>query len=39
MDADGIITDTIELAEDVQEKLDNRTDMEVIKDGMGDIFN
>ncbi|MBQ9606709.1 MAG: glycerophosphoryl diester phosphodiesterase membrane domain-containing protein [Lachnospiraceae bacterium] len=39
MDVDGIITDTIELAEDVQKQLDNRSEVEVIKDSIGDIWN
>ncbi len=35
---DGIITDQIEMAERVQEKLDNRTDMKLLQDRLADIW-
>jgi glycerophosphoryl diester phosphodiesterase len=36
---DGIITDQIEMAERVQETLDNRTDMKLLQDKLGDVWN
>ena len=36
---DGIITDQIELSLQVQEQLDQRTDYEVIQDGLEDMWN
>ena len=35
---DGIITDQIEMAERVQETLDNRTDMKLLQDRLADIW-
>lgn len=36
---DGIITDQIELAQQVQEKLDKRSEFQVIQDGFGNLWN
>ena len=35
---DGIITDQIEMAERVQEKLDNRSDMKLLQDKLEDFW-
>jgi glycerophosphoryl diester phosphodiesterase len=35
---DGIITDQIEMAERVQETLDNRTDMKLLQDKLEDFW-
>ena len=36
---DGIITDQIELAQQVQDNLNKRTEFQVIQDGFGDLWN
>ena len=37
-DADGVITDQVELAIEVQRELENRTDYDILVDRMGDIW-
>ena len=37
--ADGIITDEVDLAQQVQEKLRNRTELQVLRDALGNIFS
>ncbi len=36
---DAVITDEIEMAERVQESLDERTDLEVLQDRLGDFWD
>ena len=36
---DGIVTDQIEMSENVQEALENRSDIQLLKDKLGDFWN
>ena len=36
---DGVITDQIEMSEKVQEALDNRSDIQLLKDKLGDAWD
>ena len=38
-DCDGVITDQIEMAESVQTELDNRSDVKLLEDKLGDMWD
>ena len=38
-DCDGVITDQIEMAESVQKELDNRSDVKLLEDKLGDMWD